>query len=47
MHGGAKGSGAPSGSRNGSYSHGLRTKEMKALRAEVTMLRRLARDLIV
>nr|WP_244936735.1 HGGxSTG domain-containing protein [Methylobacterium currus] len=35
MHGGAKGSGAPAGSRNGNYTHGLRTREMQALRAEV------------
>lgn len=34
MHGGAKGSGAPAGERNGSYRHGMQTKEMRALRAE-------------
>lgn len=30
MHGGAKGSGAPKGSRNGRYRHGLRTQEAQA-----------------
>jgi hypothetical protein len=37
MHGGAKGSGAPKGNRNGSYRHGLFTceaiEERKLLRA--------------
>ncbi len=33
MHGGAKGSGAPSGERNGNYRHGLYTAEsVSALR---------------
>lgn len=27
MHGGAHGTGAPRGERNGNYRHGLRTKE--------------------
>ena len=27
MHGGAKGSGAPKGSQNGRYRHGMRTQE--------------------
>ncbi|WP_082173649.1 HGGxSTG domain-containing protein [Methylobacterium platani] len=34
MHGGARGSGAPRGSRNGSYTLGLWTQEMQELRAE-------------
>ncbi len=29
-HGGAKGSGAPKGSRNGRYRHGMRTQEAQA-----------------
>jgi hypothetical protein len=32
MHGGADGSGAPSGSRNGNYKHGRYTAEMVAAR---------------
>jgi hypothetical protein len=32
MHGGAYGSGAPSGSRNGNYKHGRYTAEMVAAR---------------
>lgn len=34
MHGGAKGSGAPTGKRNGRYIHGRFTKERIALRRE-------------
>jgi len=30
MHGGAKGSGAPAGARNGAYKHGERSKERRA-----------------
>lgn len=30
MHGGAKGSGAPKGSQNGRYRHGMRTQEALA-----------------
>ncbi len=33
MHGGATGSGAPKGERNGAYRHGLRTAEAEALNA--------------
>jgi hypothetical protein len=33
MHGGADGSGAPSGSKNGNYKHGLYTAEGPAGRA--------------
>ena len=32
MHGGAKGSGGPSGARNGNFKHGLWTRESKRLR---------------
>jgi len=32
MHGGADGSGAPSGPRNGNYKHGRHTKEVAATR---------------
>jgi glucans biosynthesis protein len=32
MHGGADGSGAPKGARNGNYKHGRYTKEMVATR---------------
>ena len=43
MHGGAKGSGAPRGERNGSYRHGLFTREAiaerRALRALIKGLR--------
>ena len=31
MHGGAKGSGGPSGARNGNFKHGLWTRESKHL----------------
>jgi hypothetical protein len=41
MHGGAKGSGAPRGERNGSYRHGLFTREAIA---ERRALRALIRD---
>src|SRR6266516_4796800 len=43
MHGGAKGSGAPSGERNGNYRHGQFTKEAiqerRALRAWIRAVR--------
>jgi hypothetical protein len=32
MHGGANGSGAPEGSKNGNYKHGRYTKEVAATR---------------
>ncbi len=35
LHGGAEGSGAPEGKRNGNYKHGLFTKEQKAIRQEL------------
>jgi len=45
MHGGADGSGAPTGSKNGNYKHGRHTKEVAAtrrwLREAVHMLRDL------
>jgi hypothetical protein len=41
MHGGAKGSGAPSGPANGSYVHGQRTNEAAMTRR---MVRQLMRD---
>ncbi|WP_366818568.1 hypothetical protein [Phenylobacterium sp.] len=36
MHGGAAGSGAPSGERNGSWRGGLHAQEMRALRRLVS-----------
>ena len=45
MHGGADGSGAPTGPRNGNYKHGRYTKEVAAtrlwLREATHMLREL------
>ena len=45
MHGGADGSGAPTGSRNGNYKHGRYTAEVAAarrwLREAAYMLRKL------
>jgi hypothetical protein len=47
MHGGAKGSGGPSGARNGNFKHGFWTTESKRERketgAKVRDLRRLLR----
>ena len=40
MHGGAKGSGAPRGERNGNYRHGHRTKEAIAQRRAARVLAR-------
>jgi hypothetical protein len=45
MHGGADGSGAPSGSRNGNYKHGRRTAEMIATRRWLRETTRMLRDL--
>jgi len=49
MHGGAKGSGGPSGARNGNFKHGLWTKENKGARrrtaAKLRGLRRLLKAL--
>src|SRR5262249_53774199 len=45
MHGGAHGSGAPSGERNGNYRHGLYTAEaiaeQKAIRAWLRSIRKI------
>ena len=46
MHGGAPGSGAPRGVRNGSYRHGLRTIETMAERRLIRELIRESRKLI-
>jgi hypothetical protein len=45
MHGGAHGSGAPSGSRNGKYKHGRYTVEMVAARRWLREATRTLRDL--
>jgi hypothetical protein len=49
MHGGAKGSGAPSGERNGNYLHGRRTKqhmaEMRLARAILAQARSMLSNL--
>jgi hypothetical protein len=49
MHGGAPGSGAPKGSRNGSYKHGGFTceaiEERRALREMVAEFRDMAKAL--
>jgi hypothetical protein len=45
MHGGADGSGAPSGSRNGNYKHGRYTAEMVAARRWLREARRMLREL--
>jgi hypothetical protein len=45
MHGGAAGSGAPSGDRNGRYKHGGCTKEGLALLRHVNMLGKLLKRL--
>lgn len=44
MHGGATGSGAPSGKRNGAWRHGERSTEAIEQRREVAELIRLLRD---
>jgi hypothetical protein len=46
MHGGAHGSGAPPGKRNGAYRHGMRTHEMIELRREIRELTRISRETI-
>src|SRR3954451_15742544 len=45
MHGGADGSGAPSGSRNGNYKHGRYTAEVTATRRWLREATRMLRDL--
>jgi hypothetical protein len=44
MHGGAKGSGAPEGSRNGAWRHGGRSGKVLAMRAMEQLLLRMARE---
>ncbi len=46
MHGGAKGSGAPTGERNGNYRHGYYTKEALADRRDTAELIRSCRELM-
>ena len=46
MHGGAKGSGAPTGERNGNYRHGHYTKAAKANRRHMEKLIRSSRELM-
>jgi hypothetical protein len=45
MHGGADGSGAPPGSRNGNYKHGRYTAEFAATRRWLRETTRMLRDL--
>jgi hypothetical protein len=45
MHGGADGSGAPSGPRNGNYKHGRYTKEVAATRQWLREATYMLRDL--
>ena len=45
LHGGALGSGAPSGHRNGNYRHGRQTKEAIAERQLIRALVRQSREL--
>jgi hypothetical protein len=45
MHGGAAGSGAPSGSKNGNYKHGRYTKEVAATRSWLRQATQMLREL--
>ena len=45
MHGGADGSGAPEGSKNGNYKHGRYTKEVAATRQWLREATHMLRDL--
>jgi hypothetical protein len=45
MHGGANGSGAPKGERNGNYKHGRYTAEVAATRRWLRETTRMLRDL--
>ena len=45
MHGGADGSGAPQGARNGNYKHGRYTKEVAATRQWLREATHMLRDL--
>jgi len=44
MHGGANGSGAPKGERNGAWRDGGSTNQAKALRREISALLRASRE---
>jgi len=46
MHGGAKGSGAPSGERNGAWRHGARSKAAIQSRRETREIIRAVRELV-
>lgn len=45
MHGGATGSGAPSGNRNGRYRNGYRTREAMSEHAEIMSWVRMCREM--
>jgi hypothetical protein len=45
MHGGADGSGAPKGERNGNYKHGRYTQKVAATRQWLREMTKLVRDL--
>jgi hypothetical protein len=45
MHGGADGSGAPKGERNGNYKHRRYTEEVAAARCWLREVTRMLRDL--
>ena len=45
MHGGARGSGAPTGKQNGNYRHGARSAEAIALRRRINYWGRLLKTL--
>ena len=45
MHGGADGSGAPKGEKNGNYKHGRYTQEVAATRQWLREMTKLVRDL--
>jgi hypothetical protein len=45
MHGGAEGSGAPKGARNGNYKHGRYTKEVAATRGWLRQAPQMLREL--
>ena len=45
MHGGADGSGAPTGARNGNYKHGRYTEELQATRRWLRQATQLLRSL--
>lgn len=47
MHGGALGSGAPSGKRNGRYRHGGETKEALAAVGQMQAWLKIAKEVLV